>query len=62
MKNQVTELAGDIMSMCDSVNESLMNKTDDYKKINIYKWLGQNNWLSSSRNAFGVRSRTSRTG
>tara|TARA_B100001094_G_scaffold309911_1_gene344024 strand:+ start:57 stop:1160 length:1104 start_codon:yes stop_codon:yes gene_type:complete len=43
MKNQVTELAGEMMGLCDSVNESLMNKTDDYKKINIYKWLGQKN-------------------
>ena len=43
MRNQVTELAGEIMSLCDSANESIINKTDDHKKIDIYKWLGQNN-------------------
>jgi len=39
MENQVTELAGELMEICDNVNQSLMNKTDDYKKIKIYQWL-----------------------
>ena len=43
MRNQVTELAGDIMSLCDSANESIINKTEDHKKVSIYRWLSQNN-------------------
>ncbi len=39
MENQVTELAGELMEICDEVNSCLMNKKDDYKKIKIYQWL-----------------------
>jgi hypothetical protein len=41
MQNQVTELAGEMMGLCDEANESIMNKTDDWKKINAYNWLKQ---------------------
>ena len=42
MENQVTELAGELMNLCDIANESIMNKTDDYKKTKIYQWLKGN--------------------
>ncbi len=39
MENQVTELAGELMQLCDDANQSIMKKTDDHKKIKIYQWL-----------------------
>ena len=39
MENQVTELAGELMQICDDANQSIMNKTDNHKKVKIYQWL-----------------------
>lgn len=42
MENQVSELAGELMNVCDSVLLSIREKTDYHKSVNVYRWLEGN--------------------
>ena len=39
MENQVSELAADMMNLCDSVLVSIQEKTDFHKNVDVYRWL-----------------------